>query len=106
MDNLTKMSNNFVTQNECEIKTDLASEKIEHISDIMEIGFKQIIDNQETLLEEVAKIKKIQNDPDTGVRKKVNDLMGWKKNINKLLWIIITALMGLSCTGVGMAIWG
>ena len=66
-----------------------------------------ILDKQEELADNIEKIKDAVYDPDKGLYARLKDLdtriLGlekWKDSTTKLMWIVTTALVGLSASTV------
>ena len=53
-------------------------------------------DKQDEMADDIVKIKEAVYNPDEGLYARLRELEAWKKSSAKLIWIIITAMVGLS----------
>ena len=53
-------------------------------------------EKQDEMAEDIAKIKEAVYHPDEGLYARLRELEGWKDTSSKLIWIIITAVTGLT----------
>tara|TARA_R100001129_G_C5274979_1_gene235181 strand:+ start:858 stop:1127 length:270 start_codon:yes stop_codon:yes gene_type:complete len=65
--------------------------KFERMMDNIEI----VKDKQEEMAEDIAKIKEAVYNPDSGIYARIRDLESFKGQVSKVLWIIVTTLIGL-----------
>ena len=63
-------------------------------------GIDSVKDKQDTMADDISKIKEAVYNPDEGLYARLRELEVWKKKATKLLWIITTALFGLSTASV------
>ena len=63
-------------------------------------GIDSVKDKQDTMADDISKIKEAVYNPDEGLYARLRELEVWKKNATKLLWIITTALVDLSTASV------
>jgi len=59
-------------------------------------GINSVKDKQDEMADDIVKIKEAVYNPDEGLYARLRELEAWKKSSAKLIWIIITALVGLS----------
>ena len=59
-------------------------------------GIDSVKDKQDEMADDIVKIKEAVYNPDEGLYARLRELEAWKKSSAKLIWIIITALVGLS----------
>ena len=59
-------------------------------------GINSVKDKQDEMADDIVKIKEAVYNPDEGLYVRLRELEAWKKSSAKLIWIIITALVGLS----------
>ena len=52
-------------------------------------------DRQEEMAEDIAKIKEAVYNPDSGIYARIRELEGFKRQVSKVLWIVVTTLIGL-----------
>jgi hypothetical protein len=88
----------------------MQEDEVHHLSVMMaEISSKMqiILDKQEELADNIEKIKEAVYDPDRGLYARLKDLdtriiglESWKSTNSRVMWIIATALVGLSVSTV------
>ena len=59
-------------------------------------GINSVKDKQDEMDDDIVKIKEAVYNPDEGLYARLRELEAWKKSSAKLIWIIITAMVGLS----------
>ena len=59
-------------------------------------GINSVKDKQAEMADDIVKIKEAVYNPDEGLYARLRELEAWKKSSAKLIWIIITAMVGLS----------
>ena len=59
-------------------------------------GINSVKDKQDETADDIVKIKEAVYNPDEGLYARLRELEAWKKSSAKLIWIIITAMVGLS----------
>ena len=52
-------------------------------------------DKQEEMAEDIAKIKEAVYNPDSGIYARIRDLESFKSQVSKVLWILVTTMIGL-----------
>ena len=84
------------------LECDDASVLIELNSKMGELvhGIDSVTEKQDTMANDIVKIKEAVYTPDVGLYARIRELEVWKKNSTKLLWLIVTALVGLSTASV------
>ena len=60
------------------------------------LGIDSVKDKQDEMAADIGKIKEAVYNPDEGLYARLRELEAWKKNSSRLIWIIITALAGLT----------
>ena len=65
--------------------------KFERMMDNIEI----VKDKQEEMADDIAKIKEAVYNPDSGIYARIRELESFKRQASKVLWIVMTALIGL-----------
>ena len=60
------------------------------------LGIDSVKEKQDEMALDIGKIKEAVYNPDEGLYARLRELEAWKKNSTKLIWIIITALAGLT----------
>ena len=65
--------------------------KLERMMD----GIETVKERQMEMADDVAKIKEAVYNPDEGIYARIRELESFKRQVSKVLWILITALIGL-----------
>jgi hypothetical protein len=65
--------------------------KFERMMDNIEI----VKDKQEEMAGDIVKIKEAVYNPDSGIYARIRELESFKRQASKVLWIVMTALIGL-----------
>ena len=65
--------------------------KFERDMDNIEI----VKDKQEEMASDIVKIKEAVYNPDQGIYARIRELESFKRQVSKVLWIVMTALIGL-----------
>jgi len=60
------------------------------------LGIDSVKEKQDEMAVDIGKIKEAVYNPDEGLYARLRELEAWKKNSSRLIWIIITALAGLT----------
>jgi len=60
------------------------------------LGIDSVKEKQDEMALDIGKIKEAFYNPDEGLYARLRELETWKKNSSRLIWIIITALAGLT----------
>jgi len=60
------------------------------------LGIDSVKDKQDEMAVDIGKIKEAVYNPDEGLYARLRELEAWKKNSSRLIWIIITAIIGLT----------
>jgi len=63
-------------------------------------GIDSVKEKQDEMAEDIGKIKEAVYNPDEGLYARLRELEAWKKSSTKLIWIIITAIVGLSTASI------
>ena len=56
----------------------------------------QVKEKQEEMADDISKIKEALFDPDQGLYARLRELESWKASSSRLIWIIISAMVGLT----------
>jgi len=59
-------------------------------------GIDSVKVKQDEMADDITKIKEAVYNPDEGLYARLRELEAWKKNSSRLIWIIITAIIGLT----------
>ena len=60
------------------------------------LGIDSVKEKQDEMAADIGKIKEAVYNPDEGLYARLRELEAWKKNSSRLIWIIITAIIGLT----------
>jgi len=60
-----------------------------------------VTDKQDEMGEDIAKIKEAVYNPDEGLYARLRELESWKETSTRLIWMIITTVLGLAALYVG-----
>jgi hypothetical protein len=62
----------------------------------LKIQIARMDDRQEEMLDDIKMIKKAVYDPNEGLYARLRDLEQWKETTSKVMWMIITTVVGLT----------
>jgi len=65
--------------------------KFNRMMDAIEI----VKDKQDAMAEDITKIKEAVYNPDEGLYARIRELENWKKTHSKLMWMMVSAMIGL-----------
>ena len=65
--------------------------KFNRMMDAIEI----VKDKQDAMAEDITKIKEAVYNPDEGLYARIRELESWKKTHSKLMWMVVSAMLGL-----------
>jgi gamma-glutamylcyclotransferase (GGCT)/AIG2-like uncharacterized protein YtfP len=66
----------------------------------LKMDIKNMSDRQEEMVEDIKKIKEAVYNPDEGLYARLRELEQWKDTTAKVMWVIITTIVGLTTTTV------
>ena len=61
---------------------------------------KNMSERQEEMVEDIKKIKEAVYNPDEGLYARLRELETWKETTSKVMWVIITTIVGLTTTTI------
>ena len=61
----------------------------------LKIRLEKIDERQEAMLEDIKLIKKAVYDPEEGLYARLRDLEQWKESTSKVMWMVVTTVVGL-----------
>jgi hypothetical protein len=64
----------------------------------MKMNLERMAEKQEEMVDDVKQIKQAVYDPEQGLYARIKALEQWKETTSKLMWIIITTVVGLVTT--------
>ena len=63
--------------------------------DMLDLKIDELKDKQEDMAEDISKVKDAVYHPDEGLYARLRELEGWKKTSSKLLWMLISSMIGV-----------
>ncbi len=76
--------------------------KLERMMD----GIESVKEKQNEMAEGIDKIKEAVYNPDEGIYARLRELENWKDTSSKLIWMIVTSVIGLGATFIAMRLAG
>ena len=64
----------------------------------MKMNLERMSEKQEEMVDDVKQIKQAVYDPEQGLYARIKALEQWKETTSKLMWIVITTVVGLVTT--------
>lgn len=64
----------------------------------MKMNLERMAEKQEEMVDDVKQIKKAVYDPEQGLYARLKALEQWKDSTSKLMWIVVTTIVGLLTT--------
>tara|TARA_R110000824_G_scaffold11622_14_gene50998 strand:+ start:19371 stop:19649 length:279 start_codon:yes stop_codon:yes gene_type:complete len=83
-----------------EIDSAVALAEIAGKFDIMLQNIETVKDRQEDMAQDIAHIREAVYDPKEGLYARIRDLESWKETSARLLWIVITSVVGLTAATI------
>ena len=87
-----------MVDSDCELETKVTLVEISGRFDQMLDKIETVKDKQDEMAEDITKIREAVYHPDAGIYARIRALEQWKQTSTRLLWIVTTALVGLSTT--------
>ena len=63
-------------------------------------------DKQEEMADDISKIRDAVYNPDEGIYARLRDLESWKKTTSKVVWMLITSMVGLATAAAFSNVFG
>lgn len=63
--------------------------------DVLEMKIDELREKQEDMAGDIAKVREAVYHPDQGLYARIRELEGWKKTSSKLLWMLVSAMIGV-----------
>lgn len=76
--------------------------KIQRMVDVIEV----VKDKQEEMADDISKIRDAVYNPDEGIYARLRDLESWKKTTSKVVWMLITSMVGLATAAAFSNVFG
>jgi hypothetical protein len=64
----------------------------------MKMNLERMAEKQEEMVDDVKQIKKAVYDPEQGLYARIKALEQWKDSTSKIMWVIMTTIVGLLTT--------
>ena len=68
----------------------------DHKLEMIQVKLEEIKEKQEEMSEAVSKVKEALYGPDQGLYARLRDLEQWKSNVQKVIWMMTSTIIGLS----------
>ena len=59
-------------------------------------GVESLKEKQETMAEDIVKIKEAVYNPDSGIYARIRELESWKATSSKMIWTLFTTMVGIT----------
>ena len=91
-------TNNSITKANVSLQIDVIEleNKIDRVAD----GIDHLKERQEEMMSHISKIKEAVYDPEQGIYARLREIEGWKKTHSKLMWLLVSSLVGLVTAAV------
>ena len=68
--------------------------ELKRLADSIEV----VKEQQDTMAENIAKVKEAVYNPDQGIYARLRELEAWKATNTKAMWIVFATVIGMACT--------
>ena len=75
--------------------TDLSLAKLCTKLEVVDLKIDEIKEKQEEMNESMSKVKEALYGPDEGLYARLRDLENWKRNMSKVIYVLVTSWLGL-----------
>ena len=76
-------------------KTDMSLAKLCSKLEVVDLKIDEIKDKQDEMNESMSKVKEALYGPDDGLYARLRDLENWKRNMSKVIYVLVTSWFGL-----------
>ena len=76
-------------------KTDMSLAKLCSKLEVVDLKIDEIKDKQDEMNESMSKVKEALYGPDEGLYARLRDLESWKRNMSKVIYVLVTSWFGL-----------
>ncbi len=76
-------------------KTDMSLAKLCSKLEVVDLKIDEIKDKQDEMNESMSKVKEALYGPDEGLYARLRDLENWKRNMSKVIYVLVTSWFGL-----------
>jgi len=78
-----------------EDKTNLCLAMLDSKLDVLDMKIDDLRDKQELMAIDISKVREAVYHPDEGLYARIKELEGWKNTSAKLLWMLVSAMIGV-----------
>jgi hypothetical protein len=76
-------------------QTDLSLAKLCSKLEVVDLKIDEIKEKQEEMNQTIGKVKEALYGPDEGLYARLRDLENWKRNMSKIIYVLVTSWFGL-----------
>lgn len=84
-----------MSDEDCAVNTKTTLAHLDGKLDMLAMKIDELKDKQEDMAEDISKVKDAVYHPDEGLYARLRELEGWKKTSSKLLWMLISSMIGV-----------
>jgi len=78
-----------------EDKTSLCLAMLDGKLDVLDMKIDELREKQESMAADISKVREAVYHPDEGLYARIRELEGWKNTSTKLLWMLVSAMIGV-----------
>ena len=78
-----------------EDKTNLCLTMLDGKLDVLDMKIDELREKQESMAADISKVREAVYHPDEGLYARIRELEGWKNTSTKLLWMLVSAMIGV-----------
>jgi len=78
-----------------EDKTSLCLTMLDGKLDVLDMKIDELRERQESMAADILKVREAVYHPDEGLYARIRELEGWKNTSTKLLWMLVSAMIGV-----------
>jgi hypothetical protein len=78
-----------------EDKTNLCLAMLDGKLDVLDMKIDELREKQESMATDISKVREAVYHPDEGLYARIRELEGWKNTSTKLLWMLVSAMIGV-----------
>lgn len=80
---------------DCKTNTKTTLAHLDGKLDVLAIKIDELKEKQEDMAQDISKVKEAVYHPDEGLYARLRELEGWKKTSSKLMWMLISSMIGV-----------
>jgi len=84
-----------VGDEDCKTNTKTTLAHLDGKLDVLAIKIDELKEKQEDMAQDISKVKEAVYHPDEGLYARLRELEGWKKTSSKLMWMLISSMIGV-----------